>query len=55
MVDILDLIKRITELEQENTRLSEENDRLTAMLIYADARINKMVKEMKKLIRPPLR
>jgi regulator of replication initiation timing len=48
MVDILDLMKRIDELEQENTRLSIENDRLTAMLIYADARINKMVEEKMK-------
>lgn len=48
MVDILDLMKRINELEQEITRISIENDQLTALLIYADARINKMVEEMKK-------
>jgi regulator of replication initiation timing len=45
MVDILDLMKRINELEQENTRLSIENDQLIAMLIFADTRINKMVEE----------
>jgi hypothetical protein len=43
MVDILALQKQLSDLEAEVTRLSNENDQLTALLIFADLRINKLV------------
>jgi regulator of replication initiation timing len=53
MVDILALQKQLSDLEAENTRLSEENDRLTghlALCIEGMKDKNKRILELEAIV-----